>query len=230
MLTAKRTKQRATAGKGHRLTTFDMILSVTVMGLFMPAVTTISFWWGSIPLFRDDRAIMICAFAGLLTGILLDLTVLRKHLLRLFELDLLRTTLLSLFYSVMIYGFFMGFPAFNSLMGIIGSYVLVKGGMSRDEEGQMIRTKVKTFLTVSSLTLLVLCVCTAWLALREETIRSQVKNMLGLPFDVTMRMIWALIILGGAFLLAFQCIGSWCVVKSMLKRHEEIASAGKTDV
>ena len=36
----------------------------------------------------------------------------------------------------------------------------------------------------------------------------------------------ALIILGGAF-LAFQCIGSWCVVKSMLKDMRRLRQRAK---
>lgn len=213
------TSHRSTCGKVPCLTFFDKLISLSVMGIFTPAVTTICFWWGSIPLFRDDRVIMVCMLTGLLIGILLDLTLLRKHLLGLFDLSFIKLILLSLFYSAMIYGFFMGFPVFNSLVGIVGSYVLVKGGSLRYEDIKLIKSKVKIFVAVSSLSLLLLCIVTAWLALKERTICLQVKGMLGLPFDVTMGMIWALIIIGSAFLLAFQYLGSMYVMGRMLERY-----------
>jgi hypothetical protein len=61
--------------------------------------------------------------------------------------------------------------------------------------------RVCAISTVSTLILFLLCVSSAVLALRESSICSQVKGMLHLPFDVTVGMVWGLILVGGSVLL-----------------------------
>lgn len=137
---------------------------------------------------------------GLALGVLLDLTVLRRHLDALFDLGPKALGGLALFYSVMIYGFFMGMPVFNLLVGVIGGYLVGRKaalhGLSADRANRMARV---TAMVATSI-LAVLCVATAWMALHEPTIGSQMRGMLGLPFEVTTPMIYATIGVGGAAL------------------------------
>jgi hypothetical protein len=58
-----------------------------------------------------------------------------------------------------------------------------------------------------------LCAATAWMALREPTIGSQVQNTLRLPFPVTMPMVYAIIVVGGIGLLAVQYAGTMLVTR-----------------
>lgn len=162
--------------------------------------------------------IFFLATAGFLTGIVLDLTVFRTKILHLFKLSMPVLILIEFFYSIMTYGFFMGFPVFNSFVGIAGGYIVARQCMIA-RKPRVDTTKSLKQITVLSFTILsALCVSTALLALREETICSQVKGMLQLNFDVTMAMIWGLILTGTAALLIFQYGVSKLVIKRLLKK------------
>jgi len=49
---------------------------------------------------------------------------------------------------------------------------------------------------------LVLCCVTAWLALTEPTITSQVQHMVGLPFEPTIGLLRVVTLIGGVSLVA----------------------------
>jgi hypothetical protein len=191
------------------LTRFDRILSFVFMGLPAPVLLMLSGWWGLIPFHPASNSLyLILASAGFLVGIILDATLLRRFLFRLFNLPMAALCMLLLFYSIMLYGFFMGFPAFNIIPGILGGYVTIKGSLYKGNNIVSAR-KITHRIDVFSFSLLFLiCVCTAFLALREPSILSQLKSMLGLPFNVTYAMLWGAILSGSVVLLTLQVLFS----------------------
>ena len=182
---------------------FEKCFSALVLGLIPPVVLMLLGWWGSIPFIKESSIIYI-ALAGFIIGIVLDFTVLRPLIFRLFCLPVPALFAVALFYSVMIYGFFMGFPLFNTLVGIACAYAAARGNALLSADGQAMRKRARTVQWFSFALLLFVCICTAVLALTEATITSQVQQMLGLPFEVTDGMIWTMILVGGALLLVFQ--------------------------
>jgi len=197
----------------------DKILSLVILGLMPPVVCMLSLWWGSIPFLRDSKVISYLALGGLFIGILLDVTVLKKFLFRLFELPLPALAAIEVFYSIMVYGFFMGFPFFNAGVGIAWGYIVAKRGILQNKTKERIRIEVNRFHWVSFVILFLLCVCSAILAVSEKTICSQIQGMFRLPFTVTMDMIWAAILVGGALLLFVQYIFSSFVMKKALRLY-----------
>jgi hypothetical protein len=195
---------------------FDRFVSVIVLGALAPAVLFILFWWGSL-LFTDGKTLIFClAAGGFAAGIILDLTLLRKRLTGLYGLSLPALAVIEVFYSVMVYGFFMGFPVFNAFVGILWGYI-VSRKLKSSPRGDGLKASSR-MIWFSVAVLFFLCVCSAALALSESTICSEIKGMLCLPFDVTMGMIWAFIIIGGAALLGFQYIVSKIIAKKIIKQ------------
>lgn len=198
---------------------FDRFISIIVLGLLAPVILTLLFWWGSLPFaMGDDQLIMRLAFSGLIGGIILDFTLLRRFIGKLYELPLAALVMVGIFYSVMIYGFFMGFPVFNAIVGILGVYIVTKRGILGKLSVDEILKNSRFIIRLSTVLLLFLCVCTAVLALGETTICAEVKGMLNLPFDVTMKMIWTLILFGGGCLLLFQYCFSKLVYMKVIKK------------
>lgn len=199
---------------------FDRFLSAALLGLIAPVALFLLFWWGSIPFARED-SIMVFALIGLAAGVVIDLTVLKKFIRRLFFLPVPALAGVGLFYSVLVYGFFMAFPLFNSVVGIVFCYIAAKRcvvlKLPRPQAQRIAGRFGIFFLAV----LAVLCVITAILAVSEPGIASQVKSMIGLPFDVTMEMIWALILVGGTLLILFQYFTARLVSDLTLKKAEE---------
>ena len=68
---------------------FNWILSVVLMGLPAPILLMLLGWWGLIP-FNPANGVyyIVSAAGGLSTGIILDATLLKKFILRLFSLPL----------------------------------------------------------------------------------------------------------------------------------------------
>lgn len=194
---------------------FDKLFSAVVLGTIAPVTLMLTLWWGSIPFLKErSQTILFLALSGFILGVLLDCTLLRRFLYRLFELPLSALVTIEIFYSIMVYGFFMGFPVFNIFVGISGGYAAAKHSvLLRTPMVEAVRStgRINRF---SAVLLLLFCTCSAVLALRESTICSQVKGMLNLPFPVTMPMIWALILTGGSALLLLQ----YLLIKNLSRR------------
>jgi hypothetical protein len=58
---------------------------------------------------------------GFALGLALDVLVFRKFLFKLFDFSMPALAALGFFYTIMMYGFFMGMPAFNSMIGIVAT-------------------------------------------------------------------------------------------------------------
>jgi putative flippase GtrA len=182
-------------------------------------------WWGLIP-FKpsSDAFYIISASVGFITGVLLDATLLRRFMMRLFSLPLPALCALLAFYSILLFGFFMGFPTFNILPGILGGYIAAKATAFRERDSSISRRFSRRMDAFSFIFLLLICVCTAILTLREPTIQFQLKSMLSLPFDVTYQMIWVAILIGGAVLLALQYTFSRLIQRHVLTKSNILTS------
>lgn len=183
---------------------FDKVLSRVVLGTIAPVSLMLTGWWGGLGILGDHPAIGSCALAGFAAGVVLDVTLLRNRLDSLFALGTLALSAVAAFYSVMIYGFFMGFPVFNAVIGIAGGYVVGRRSAIAGESAEKLRRKSRTVAGIATALLFALCVATAVMALNEPTLGSQLQGMFALDFEVTQSMIYFLIFAGGGGLLAFQ--------------------------
>jgi len=189
---------------GPKMTTSDRVFSRLVLGTIAPVVLMLTGWWGTLGVLCDHPAIGPAALGGFALGVALDLTALRRRLDSLFDLGLVALSALALFYSVMIYGFFMGLPVFNLIVGFAGGHVIGRRAALLCLPAEQTTQESRFLAAIATSILAVLCVATAWMALNEATLDSEMQHMLGLPFEVTMPMIYATIVVGGAGLLAAQ--------------------------
>jgi hypothetical protein len=180
------------AAKGVAMSSAERGVSRLVLGTIAPVVGLLSGWWGSFALLGDSPWIGWAAATGLSIGIALDLTLLRRRLESLYDLPQPALAGIATFYSVMIYGFFMGFPVPNLLVAVGWGYVLRRRGAA----------EVRTAATSAAIIMLILCGVTASLAFNEPTIASQMRGMLALPFTPPMWSLWALAVFGGLALVA----------------------------
>ncbi len=182
----------------------DKAVSMIVLGGIAPIALMLTGWWGTLWLFGDIPWIPWMAGAGFLAGLALDGTLLRGRLGSLYTISWLALVCVASFYSVMIYGFFMAFPVPNLIVGVLGGFVA-----GRRHAGDRLRTlsaerDARIAAVVSAGILFVLCCVTAWLALTEPTITSQVQHMVGLPFEPTMGLLRVVTLIGGLSLVAVE--------------------------
>jgi hypothetical protein len=196
----------------------DKVISRLILAPVAPIGLMLAAWWGTYGFYPASRMIGPAAITGLAVGVLLDLTLLRRRLDSLFSMGDRALLSAALFYSAGMYGFFMGFPVFNAAIGLAGGYVVARRavamGWSRE---RAVRDGRRVAITMT-LVLGALCATTAWLALGEATMGTQLQEMLRLPFPVTRPMIYTIIVAGGSGLLLSQYAGAVLVARRFAPR------------
>ena len=164
------------------------------LALFMGA------WWGSYE-FLPEKWIPLGALSGLLLGILADAFLLKKLIDRAYQLNMAVWVTVFLFYSVGVFGFFMGVPVFNTLLAIPAGFVI--GGKLASQEADKLQVRKVAGRTAWFTTgvLVFICAASAFIALMSESTASDLRGLLGLGFEITQAMIVGLILVGGAALL-----------------------------
>lgn len=193
---------------GDTMRASDKVISRVVLAPLAPIALLLAGWWGSLPVFGDSAVVGVFALAGFVAGVVLDATVLRTKLDSLQSLGDRALLLVALFYSIGMYGLFMGLPVFHVAIGVFGGYVVARRAVIMNWSRERALRDGRRVAWAMTWVLAALCGATAWLALREPTIGQQVQGMLGLSAPVTRPMIYAITVVGGVGLLALQFAGA----------------------
>jgi hypothetical protein len=172
--------------------------AVPVIGCFLAG------WWISVFFLVPESWIFLYALAGFLVGVLVDVILLKAWIRRAYSMNPLVWMAVYLFYSIGMFGFFMGVPVFNVLLAVpAGSFV---GGWLAQSGADSTRMKKAARLVAVFTTsvLALVCVASASVALASPSTPSEIQHMLGLPFLVTPAMVIGIILCGGALMLALQ--------------------------
>lgn len=180
---------------------FEKLILTVILGMIAPILGLLSCWWGALP-FLPENLVPFVALAGLALGILADTVFLKQIVHRAHQMDIRVWMSIYLFYSMGVFGLFMGVPVFNVALAIPAGFVV--GGRlahsSADRTGIQ-TTAFRTCLLTTAL-MAITCAASAFIALLSPSTPSDLQGMLGLGFEVTPAMLWGLILVGGAGLLA----------------------------
>ena len=193
------------------MTKIEKLFLYILVGGFLPLAGFLTGWFSSYKLFRNEAAIPIASIAGITAGLILDGVFLKKWVHSAYQSDLRLWMALYIFYSVCVFGFFMGVPVPNLFLAIpAGIFLGGKLTQTTNEPGK-VKTITRKAEWFTSLILTGICISSAWLALRDPTTGDNLEGMLRLPFHVTQPMIVALILVGGSGMLAANW---WLVAKT----------------
>ncbi len=172
-----------------------------ILAPLVPLAGLLGFWWVSYALL-PEKWISFFAISGLLLGFLADVLILKQLISRAYEMRTLFWIVIFLFYTVGVFGFFMGMPVFNAALAVPAGFII--GGKLAHETADRSRVNGAALRTCIFTTVILafICAASAVLALNESTLPAQLEGMLFLPFTVTWGMIWGIILIGGAGLLA----------------------------
>jgi hypothetical protein len=174
-----------------------------ILAPLAPITGLLGFWWTSYALL-PERWISFCAFSGLALGILADIFILKKRITRAYQFGMIFWITIFLFYTVCVFGFFMGMPVFNTALAIPAGFI-VGGKLARKTaDRSQVRTVALRTCIFTTIVLAFICATSAILALSEATLPAELEGMLALPFTVTWGMIWGIILVGGTGLLAIN--------------------------
>ena len=155
----------------------ENIFLALVFGGIAPIFFFLAGWWGAY-FFDPESQIPVFMLAGLGLGIIIDLLFLGKWIKLAYRIHPIILIAIYLFYSVGIFGFFMGVPVFNIVMGpLAGFYIGRKMGIENinSEEKERIIHWTGLF---TSFVLAVACLAALVLAASESTLAANINGML----------------------------------------------------
>lgn len=184
-------------------------VSRIVLGTIVPVMLFLTGWW--IPyLLGVSELVPVLASIGFVLGVIADVTLLRHRLDSLYRLPVAAQAAIATFYTVMIYGFFMGLPVPVLLVSIGWGYAVVTALAAGDADPRRARWAARG----SAALMLVACLATAWLAFREPWIAGEVRGMLGLSFTPSLVSLVIASVLGGLGLVAI----AYVIPKALVNR------------
>lgn len=204
-------------------------IETIVIGLIFGAVPVIAGflagWWLSIPLVPEPLVVIGMA-AGLLVGIVIDAVFLKRWIGRAYSLPPIVWIGIYLFYSVGLFGMFMGVPVFNVGLALpagffIGAYLVHQDARAPQVQQAALRSSVVTTCIMA-----LVCTASAIIALSDPYTAGNLEGMLGLSYPVTLPMIIGIILIGGGILLVMQW---WLTSKSVELTYRYLAHQDKAE-
>ncbi len=191
-----------------------------IIGIIIGAVPVIACflagWWISIPLVPESR-IFQYALAGFLLGILIDVIFLRNWVRHAYTMKLWVWMGIYGFYSIGMFGFFMGFPVFHVILALPAGVFVGRWLTHRSVDPARMKKAAQQTAVFTTSVLGLVCIASASIALLDPSVAFDLQGMLGLPFPATSVMILGIILSGGTLLLA---IGWWLTVESVKRVYQ----------
>ncbi len=179
-------------------------LERSILGLILAPLMPLAFllagWWLAYALLPEAWVILGALF-GLLLGLLLDFPLLKKWLNDADALGIPFWLVVFVFYSVGLFGFFMGVPVFNLGLALPAGFILGSRLASQHADEMKLRVASRHASGFTTSVLALICVASAVIALADPFTEANLQGMLALPFDVTRGMVIGLIAVGGTALL-----------------------------
>ena len=157
----------------------ESIFLLAVLGGVFPILCFLAGWWGGLSILPEDF-IKYAALGGLLAGILIDILFLKRWLVRAYHMSLVWMAVVYLFYSAGLYGFFMGVPVFNLLLGLFAGFYMGLRMLDNErskEEAEEAFHKTGIF---TSVVLAVVCGLSIGLAATDSSTAANINGMLAL--------------------------------------------------
>jgi len=183
--------------------TFDKIFFGIIFGSIFPVIFFLAGWWSTVGLVRENR-IFIFAFSGFIIGILLDFFILKKIIENLFRLNIFLLVITYSFYSICLFGFFMGVPVFNVLLGIPAGYYIAKKCRNNNKSEHDSKRQIKRIALFTTYIIIIIAFLSAFIALSDPYTVNNLNGMLGLQNIITQSILYIIVIAGGLVLVFAQ--------------------------
>jgi hypothetical protein len=153
---------------------------------------------------KDVSLIGLGCILGAAAGIVCNVLFLHKLAAHPYSQRTWVAVLLLVLYSIGIFGFFMGVPVFNILTGMLAAVYIGRQAKILGRDPASFTRQLKQTQILLFFVLLILCAASAWLALSDSHTAANLEGMFSLNFSLTQPILAAIILVGGAMLLAFQ--------------------------
>ena len=174
-----------------------------VLGGVFPILCFLTGWWSSIFILPEEL-IKYVTLGGLLVGIIIDVLFLKRWIVQAYKMNLKWLIVIYLFYSAGMFGFFMGVPVFNLLLGLFAGFYM---GLRMVEEKKT-KAEAETIFRktglFTSFVLGVTCVTAIVIAATDASTAANINGMFGLNDPLSIETILILSGVGGAALVVLE--------------------------
>lgn len=185
-----------------------------ILGLFLPIFCYLLFLWISFMMGCNENTIILYSFIGLCIGFIADFILGRIWKSNIYEIAEWLLVVIYGFYSICLFGFFMGVPVFQVFLGMLAGYYWSKRLLFLTKPKETFKSEIKRISGFSAFIMTIICLCSATIALIDNYTIANLTGMLHLPFEMTKTHLVLLIVLGGVFLVYAQY---WLTMKVMVK-------------
>jgi len=172
--------KKSTLSFSSILTRIELLFLQVVIGLLAPILLLLIGWWGSLP-FVAEESIKFFALGGLLLGILLNIIYLRRLVQAAYRFPKAAFVLVYLFYSLCLFGFFMGVPLFNLFLGAAGGYYVGLCLRHQRKPREEVEKTARQVALFSALVLALVCLVSWLLAFSDAYLVENIQGLLRLP-------------------------------------------------
>lgn len=185
------------------MNTFDKIFFGFTFWAVLPIALFLVGWWGTVGRMEESR-VMLFALGGLLIGIVSSFIFIKRLVTNLYELQGSTLGLIYIFYSMCVFGFFMGVPVFNLFLGIPAGYYTARRCKAMRKDHDFAERAFKNAAIFTTIITLLFSVVSASIALSDPFTAKNLKGMFNLNFDITKSILLSIITVGGAILMVLQ--------------------------
>jgi hypothetical protein len=184
-----------------------------ILALVFPITGLLAGWWLFFNQLPDAR-ILIPALSGLFLGVVVDVIFLKRWIEKANQASLWIWGLVYLFYAICTFGFFMGVPLVNLVLGIPAGILFASRLRAAQTPSDEVPASARKCAWFTTLVYLIICMASAGIALLDPYTAANLEGMFQLPFHITAGMIWGLIIIGGTLTVAVQ----WLLTHTVVRR------------
>jgi len=154
---------------------------------------------------------------GILLGLVIDLKNLKSWVEKRYDLSVWFLIGLYLFFNIVTFGFFMGFPVFNIFWGLVAGYYSGCRIVFKNTPKGARSIIINWISIITGIVMMLICISSASIALSGNGVGTELQSMLGLEFVVTKPMIWEIILIGGFLLIAAQIVLTRITINKTIK-------------
>lgn len=143
---------------------------------------------------------------GLLVGFIIDLIFLKGWIRHRFDLPVWFMAAIYIIYNIFVYGFFMGLPVFNALLGLMAGYYFGNRICFKNVEPEKHSKFINQVSLFTGLIMILICISSGFLAMTGNDAGGMIKDVLGLGFEVTRSMVLGIVLIGGLILILTNII------------------------
>lgn len=189
--------------KGDKMSRFDKLFLKLTIGFIPPVLLFLAFWWGSLVFIKDSTVFKIAGL-GFLLGILIDVLFIKRWIQSAYQMHPLLLIMIYLFYTIGMFGFFMGVPIFNVFNGVIAGIFIGRKLKNTASSNANPAAAIKKVSLLSTFIMFFICTASAAIALADPYTAANLEGMFHLNFKITQTILYEIIAIGGLFLITSQ--------------------------